>query len=218
MKKTILISLTFLSLLSCKDNREPWLLEYQSTECTLFKLEEKISIDSLKTSQKFSVELSAIKNEIAKIEKPIESEIIQLNHKIGEINIKYLNESRKISEKHEQVYGHISTPEFEKKLQQNDENNNREVLTIEDKITILQSKLNGNKTYKVLILKQNKIKTKIIEATNAVREKYATTFDSLKHKLDNQNSDFRMILQDLDNPEKLSFKIQREKIRANPCK
>lgn len=203
---------------SCKDDREPWLKEYQNAKCTWTKKEAEFKADSIKSIVRVSVDLISIKKEVDEISKPIQSEIALLNHKINQINIKYLNESRKISETHEQIYGHISTPEFEKKLKQNDENNSREVLTLENKIAVLQSKLKDNETYQELISKQNKIKEQIAKTTNTIKEKYTVTFDSLKHKLDDQNSDFRMILQDLNDTEKQSFKNQREKIRVTPCK
>lgn len=218
MNKFFPIIIVFVLTTSCKDNREPWLQEYLNTKCTWAKKEAEFKADSIQSVMRVSVDLISIKKEIEEISNPIQSEIALLNHNINKINIKYLNESSKISEAHEQIYGHISTPEFEKKLKQNDENNSREVLTLENKIAVLQSKLKDNKTYQELISKQNKIKEQITKTTTIVKEKYTVTFDSLKHKLDNQNSDFRMILQDLNDTEKQSFKIQREKIRVTPCK
>lgn len=218
MNKFFLIIIIFVLTTSCKDNREPWLKEYQNTKCSWAKKEAEFKADSIRSIKKWNVDLISIKKEIDEISKPIQSEIALLNHNINKINIKYLNESRKISETHEQIYGHNSTPEFEKKLKQNDKNNSREVLTLENKITVLQSKLKDNKTYQELISKSNQIKGQIAKTTNTVKENYTVTFDSLKHKLDNQNSDFRMILQDLNDTEKQSFKIRREKIRVTPCK
>lgn len=218
MNKFFPIIIIFVLTTSCKDNREPWLKEYQNTKCSWAKKEAEFKADSIQSIKKWNVDLISIKKEIEEMSKPIQSEIALLNHKINEINIKYLNESSKISEAHEQIYGHISTPEFEKKLKQNDENNNREVLTLENKIMVLQSKLKDNKTYQELISKQNQIKERIAKTTTIVKEKYTVTFDSLKHKLDNQNSDFGMILQDLNDTEKQSFKNQRGKIRVTPCK
>lgn len=218
MNKFFPIIIIFVLTTSCKDNREPWLKEYQNTKCSWAKKEAEFKADSIQSIGRISVDLISIEKEIEEISKPVQSEIALLNHNINKINIKYLNESRKISETHEQIYGHFSTPEFEKKLKQNDEKNSREVLTLENKIAVLQSELNRNKTYQELILKQNKIKEQITKTAAIVKEKYTVTFDSLKHKLDNQNSAFRMILQDLNDTERQSFKSQREKIRVTPCK
>lgn len=218
MSKLILIVLAFLLIISCKDNKEPWLQEYQNTKCTWAKNEAKFKADSIQNIGKLSVDLISIKKEIDKFSKPIQSEIIQLNHKIKEINIKYLNESHKISEMHEQIYGHISTPEFEKKLQQNDEKNESEVLSLENKIVVLQSKLKDNKTFQELISKQNKVQQQITKISNAAKEKYAVTFDSLQGILDSQKSEFKGIMQNLSESDKRKFIKQRGEIRANPCK
>lgn len=69
-----------------------------------------------------------------------------------------------------------------------------------------------------MVLKQNKIKEQITKTINIIKEKYTVTFDSLQKELDNQNYDYKYILQKLRDTEKQIFKSQREKIRANPCK
>lgn len=218
MYKSILISLAFLLATSCIDNRATWLQEYQNTKCIWAKVEEKLELERIQSTRKLNIELIVLNREVDEIAKPIQSKIALLNHKINGINIKYLNESRKICEAHEQIHGHISTPEFEKKLKQNDENNNREVLILESKITVLQSKLNDNKAYLDFVLKQNKTEEQIVKITTILKEKYTVTFDSLQKELDNQNYNYKYILQKLSNTEKESFKSQREKIKTHPCK
>lgn len=110
----------FLLVCSCTENRNNWLQKYQNTKCTWFQVNEKFRIDSIQSVSKLSVEYNAVKNEVDKISIPIQTEIALLNDKISDVNIKYLSKSRKISEAHKQIYGHISTLNFEKKLKQND--------------------------------------------------------------------------------------------------
>lgn len=218
MNKSITIIFILVLTTSCKDNKETWLQEYQNTKCNWVKNEAKFEVDSIQNIEKLSIDLISIKNEIDKIKKPIQSEITRLNHRINEINIKYLNESRKISETHEQIYGHISTAEFEKKLKQNADYNNRETLTLENKITALQSKLKDNESYQELISKQNKIIEKITKITNVIKEKYNVAFDSLQKELDNQNYEYKYILQKLDKTERQKFSKAKDSIKQNPCK
>lgn len=218
MNKSITIIFILVLTTSCKDNKETWLQEYQNTKCNWVKNEAKFEVDSIQNIEKLSIDLISIKNEIDKIKNPIQSEITRLNHRINEINIKYLNESRKISETHEQIYGHISTAEFEKKLKQNADYNNRETLTLENKITALQSKLNDNESYQELISKQNKIIEKITKITNVIKEKYNVAFDSLQKELDNQNYEYKYILQKLDKTERQKFSKAKDSIKQNPCK
>jgi hypothetical protein len=217
MKKPILISFIFVLVTSCIDNREIWLQEYKSTKCSWDKVQADFKKDSITNSAKYSVQLEKIQTEIQKIEVPIHSEIELLNNKIGQINIKYLNESRKIYEEQERVSGHNANPEYERRLDENDKNNNREVLALENKKTLLQLKLNENKTLQELLVKQKQIQQQITAATTILKDKYSVTFDSLKTKLQNQNSDFRMILGDLNTKDKESFKSQKDKINQNPC-
>lgn len=218
MNKSITIIFILVLTTSCKDNKETWLQEHQNTKCNWVKNEAKFEVDSIQNIEKLSIDLISIKNEIDKIKKPIQSEITRLNHRINEINIKYLNESRKISETHEQIYGHISTAEFEKKLKQNADYNNRETLTLENKITALQSKLKDNESYQELISKQNKIIEKITKITNVIKEKYNVAFDSLQKELDNQNYEYKYILQKLDKTERQKFSKAKDSIKQNPCK
>lgn len=69
-----------------------------------------------------------------------------------------------------------------------------------------------------MISKQNKIIKKITKITNTVKEKYNRAFDSLQKKLDNQNYDYKYIMQKLDNFERQKFSKAKESIKQNPCK
>lgn len=218
MCKSIWILVTLLLATSCIDNRKSWLQEYKKTKCTWAKTDKKIRLETIQNTRQLNLELITINQKINQIIKPIESEIALLNHRINEINIKYLSRSRKISDVHEQNYGHISTPEFEKKLEQNDNNNNREILPLKNKIVIAQSKLNQNETYLSLIAEQNKIKVKIDVITTIVKGKYLASFDSLKKELDNQNYDYNFIFQQLDKMERQKFSKERASIEQKPCK
>ena len=217
MRKSIWILVTLLLATSCIDNRKSWLQEYKKTKCTWAKTDEKVRLESIQNTRQLNLELITINQKINQIIKPIESEIAFLNHRINEINIKYLNDSRKISDVHEQNYGHISTPEFEKKLEQNDNNNNREILPLKNKIVIAQSKLNQNETYLSLIAEQNKIKAKIDEITAIVKGKYQASFDSLKKELDDQNYDYNSIFQQLDKIERQKFSKEKASIEHKTC-
>ncbi|MBF4518953.1 hypothetical protein IRZ71_21565 [Flavobacterium sp. ANB] len=218
MYKSVLISFTFFFICSCADNRDSWLQKYQNTKCAWAKVHIKFKNDSIQSITKLNDELNSIKEDIDKISKPVQYQTEVLKNKISNVRIKYLSESRKIYEEQEQVYGHISTPEFEKKQEQNNDNNNREVLILENKIAVLQSKLNNNTNYQELVLKQNSLKQRIAKTTNGVQEKYKVSFDHLQKELDDQNYNYKYILEKLNKTEKQNFENQRERIRANPCK
>lgn len=218
MRKFIWILVTLLLATSCIDNRKNWLQEYKKTKCTWAKTDEKVRLETIQNTRQLNLELITINQKVNQIIKPIESEIAFLNHRINEINIKYLNKSRNISEAHEHIYGHISTPEFEKELEQNENNNIREITPLKNKIAFFQSKLNQVATYLYLIAEQNKIKVKITVITTAVKDKYQVTFDSLQKELDRQNYDYNYILQKLDRNERQKFNNGKASIKQKPCK
>lgn len=212
----LLLYVCFLAT-SCSDNRIVWLKEYQVTKCFYEKTQANFKQDSISSLAKQIAKLAEIQTEIQKIELPIHSEIAALNHKIGQINIQYLEKSQAISEEQERISGHNPNAVFENKIDENDKNNNREVRIFENKIKELQSKLDDNKTLQELLAKQNQIQEQIQLKSSLLKEKYRITFDSLENKLDNHNSDFRMILEDLKDTEKEKFKNLRKKATLNPC-
>jgi hypothetical protein len=165
MKKTILILFAITLVVSCSDNRESWLQEYKKTKCSWAETKANFEKDSIINSSNYIVKLVEIKTKIKEIEQPVHSEIEQLNYKIGQVNIKYLNKSRKISDEQERINGHNSTPEYENRMDQNDQDNNREVLTLENKKSLLQLKLDGDKKLQELVLKQNRIQQQIVSVT-----------------------------------------------------
>ncbi|MFH6935979.1 hypothetical protein [Flavobacterium sp. FlaQc-30] len=217
-KKTLSIALLLALTASCRNISDTWLKEYQKTKCEWDKKEKEFKLDSIERTAGVNAELISVKNEIARLTIPIQYQIKELDSQISKTNIKYLKKNREISDRQEAAYGHISTPEFEMKLKENDDNNIGEVQILENKKKILQSKLNDNKTYQKLIFRQNQIKDKTLKITQKIQENYNIIFDGLKQKLDNQNSDYRMILLDLNNIEKQNFKNQRDQINKNPCK
>jgi hypothetical protein len=218
MKKIILILFTFLLVTSCIDNRESWLQEYQNTKCAWNTVDIKYKSDSIKQLENLSVNLISLKKEIHKISKPIENKIAILDSRIGKSTIKYLDESRKVSEAHEMIYGHNSTPEFEKKQDQITKKSDIEIAVLKNEITILKSKLNKDETYNKLVAKKNKINTQVAKIAAILKEKHKTIFDSLQKELDNQNYDYNYILQKLNKTEKIEFSKAKERIKLNPCK
>nr|WP_315172336.1 hypothetical protein [uncultured Flavobacterium sp.] len=218
MPKTTLLFLILFAFTSCKYKENSWLKNYKEIKCNYAKVEELRSNDSLKKISKIGKELSEIKLEISKIEKPITHEISKLENSKGEIVIKYLNASNKITQIQTDKYGHNSTPEFERKLAKNERKGNSETKVFENKIEFLNQQLVQNSKYQELKIKESKIKSEINEAYISIKEKYAKQFETLQNDLNYLNSQFKEIISDLDEKEKQIFIRKKENIKENPCK
>lgn len=203
---------------SCKYKENSWLKNYKEIKCNYEAVERLRSNDSLNKIIKIGKELSEIKLEISKIEYPITQEIAKLENTKGEIVIKYLTASNKITQIQTDKYGHNSTPEFEHKLMENERKSNLETKVFENKIELLKQKLAQNSKYKELKIKENKTQSKISETYISIKEKYAKQFEKLQNDLNYLNSQFKEIKSDLDEKEKQIFIRKKESIKANPCK
>jgi len=215
-KTTLLILITFL-LIACKSKQEAWLQDYQETKCNWLKLEATEGKDTLNNIEKFNTQLTAINDEIEVINKPIQSSISLLNTEKEKTIQKYHDEYRRITDAHNDIYGHVSTPAYERKVDQNTKAGDAAVKIIDDKISALQATMEGNKSYQTANEKQIKLMETITAQNKIIKEKYKKQFDELQYILDEQNSDFKFILSELSDSEKQIFIRKRNDIRKNPC-
>jgi hypothetical protein len=218
MPKTTSIFLIFFVFAGCKYKENSWLNNYKEIKCKYAKIEELRSNDSINKINKLGKELSEIKIEISKINRPIAGEIAKLENSRSEIVIKYLNESNKISQIQTEKYGHNSTPEFERKLAENEREGNSKTKVFENKIDILNQKLAKNNKYRELKTKESIIKSEITEAYISIKEKYSKQFENLQYDLNYLNSQFQEISSDLDEKDKQILIRKKDNIKANPCK
>ncbi|MCB9074234.1 MAG: hypothetical protein H6552_01670 [Chitinophagales bacterium] len=217
MYKTTLLILITLLLIACKSKQENWLQDYQKIKCKWFSLEEEVSKDTLKNTEKFSYQLTIINNEIETINKPIQNSISLLNEEKEKTIQKYQDEYRKITNAHSDIYGHISTPAYERKIEQNTKMSDIAVKIIDDKITTLQVTIEKNIAYQSGKAKQLKIQEEITAQNKIITEKYKPKFDELQYILDEQNEDFNYIKSELSDAEKQIFIRKRNAIRKSPC-
>lgn len=216
MHKTIIIAVICF-LVACKSNQENWLQDYQKTKCNWLSLEEVVSKDTLKNIEKFSTQLTAINNEIEEINKPIQNSISLLNAEKEKTIQKYQDEYRKITDANSDIYGHISTPAYEKKVEQNTQMSDAAVKAIDDKITALQATMEKNTSYKATNEKRIKLQEAITAENKIIKEKYKPQFDKLQYELDEQKDGFKYIVSELSDAEKQSFTRKRDAIRKKPC-
>jgi hypothetical protein len=217
MYKTIIIVVISCLLVACKSKQENWLQDYQRTKCNWLKLEATEDKDTLNNIEKFNTQLTAINDEIGAISKPIQNSILLLYTEKEQTIQKYHEEYRKITDAHSDIYGHVSTPEYEKKVEQNSKMSDAAVKIIDDKITALQATMERNENYQTANAKRIKLLETITAQNKIIKEKYKLQFDELQYILDEQNSNFKYILSELNDTEKQIFTRKRNDIRKNPC-
>lgn len=217
MAKTASIFLIFFVFASCKYKENSWLNNYKEIKCKYAKIEGLRSNDSLNKISKLGKELSEIKIKISKISKPISDEIANLENSRSKIVVKYLNASNKISEIQTAKFGHNSTPEFEKKLADNEKEGNSKTKFFENKIGFLNQKLFKNNKYQELKTKESNIKSEISEEYISVKEKYSKQLENLQYDLNYLNTQFKEIALNLNQQDLKTLTKNRDSIKQNPC-
>src|SRR5947207_627041 len=127
MKKGISLLLTFMILISCKKKEHSWLEEYQQTKCKWSNTEKLFKNDSLLASNKFGYKLTELNKKIKLIQEPYQDKIEAIQKQIEDVHEKHLEISRKFTDAQTQKYGHRSTPEYERKLDLNQQDENQKV-------------------------------------------------------------------------------------------
>lgn len=217
MPKTTTIFLIFFVFAGCKYKENSWLNNYKEIKCKYAKIEQLRSNDSLHKISKLGKELSKIKIEISKIEKPIIDEIAKLENLRSEIVIKYLNAGNKITELQTDKFGHNSTAEFEHKLAENEKEGNSKTKVFENKIDILNQTLAENNKYRELKTNESKVISQITEAYVSIKEKYSKQLENLQYDLNYLKIQFKEIASNLNAQEIKTLTINRDSINQNPC-
>lgn len=217
MPKITSIILIFFVFASCKYKENSWLNNYKEITCNYKKIEELRSNDSLNKISKLGEKLSQIKTEISKIDKPIIEQITRLENSRSEIVVEYLSKSNQITDQQTDKFGHISTPEFEKKISENEKEANSKTKVFESKIEFLSQKLAENNKYQELKAKESKIKSEIAEEYISIKEKYSKQLENLQYDLNYLNNQFKELASNLNTQELKTVTKNRDSIKQNPC-
>ncbi|MBI3258499.1 MAG: hypothetical protein HYZ54_03325 [Ignavibacteriae bacterium] len=219
MIKRLTIMFVCCIVVSCQDNKNNWLQSYQESKCLWHQTEIKFSKDTIEGTEKLHSQIIQVGTKIKEVERPYKERIVLIKKNIQTIKQKYHSEYRRISDAHSFIYGHISTPEYEKKVAQVTLKSENEVVSLQKEISTVNIELERNKNYRDLNRQSDQLKKEISERKSSVKkEKYQLIFDSLQRVIDNQNLQFKSILLELKESEKQDFINQRENVRTNPCK
>jgi hypothetical protein len=219
MNKFIVLTIIIGLLYSCSNNdeKQDWLRNYQEVKCLWVKTENDFGKDTLQETHKLYEQYKLINNKMEVIQMPFSSKMKALITKIEVVNQKYQDEYRRITDAHDLIHGHKSTPEFEKRINNLTANQSEELASLQTQMTTIENELEKNKVYKDLKQESKSLTEEILKTKTNIKARYKLTFGDLQRKLDNQNKQFKKISFTLKAPEKQAFIASRDSIRTNPC-
>lgn len=212
----ILISL-FLFIIGCVDRKEQWIEHYAQAKCAWQKEENALTSDSLKLIAPLAMEMKELLREKEEIANLYENKIDVLKNQIKDEEKQYKKEYRKLTDTHNEKYGHVSTSEYEKSLMRIQQNRDNRIALIQKKIKEISDELLTYDKYQNLLQRIALIESKIKEQDSVIQNSHKPVFDSLQNELDNLNSNYKRIMSDLTNEEKMVLESTRDSIRKNPC-
>lgn len=218
MKNIFLVFISAFFLCSCSEPTKKWLRDYQQAKCKWSTTEQAFATDTLQATEKLYQQLAETKTEIERVQAPFLVRISAIEKNIKTTRQKYFDKYKNMTDAHNQIYGHVSTPEYEKKVAENESQKNNAVAELNNKIIAIKKEMESIVEYKTLQQKFETLTSAIQKANAISKQKFKPTFDSLQTVIDNSNYLFKNILQELKETQKQNFLNERDSIRANPCK
>lgn len=216
-RRTYLFIVFVIFIMGCVNRKEQWIEHYAMAKCSWDKEEKALASDSVKLISPLVIEMERLKIARKEIAAPFNEIIKDLENQIKDEQKKDKKEFRKLTDAHYEKYGHVSTPEYEKSLIRIQNNSNNRIASIQKKIKTISDEMHSNGDYQNLVGKIALIEEIIKEQDSIIQTNHAPVFDSLQDALNNLNSNYKTILNDLSNDEKQIFQSERDSIRKYPC-
>lgn len=212
----LIVALTVV-LNSCGNKTENWLNDYAKTKCAYQQEEQMMQDDSVSQITPFVLEKENLLQELNLLSVPFQNRIELMNQEIAEALIKFGEEYRKKTDKHSAQYGHISTPEYEKAIENLQIKRDTKISLLKEDIKQINEELSSdseilNKSQQVELLG-----SKIDSLWHSISSNHQPTIDSLQQVLNKLNGNYKNIMNELSQEEKKSFEMSRDSIRSNPC-
>ena len=173
--------------------------------------------DSVRQIAPFVLEKENLLKELNLLSAPFQNRIELLNQEIAEALIKFGEEYRKKTDKHSAQYGHISTPEYEKAIENLQIKRDTKISLLKENINQINEELSNDSEIKNKSQEIELLESKIDSSWNSIIDKHRPIIDSLQQELNTLNRNYKNILNELSQEEKKSFEMSRDSIRSNPC-
>lgn len=217
MRNKILTALIILCFAACKNKSADWISNYQHVKCEYAKTQMLFDADTLNTTKELYANVNTVQIQINKIETPYLKRIGVVEEKAKLVKENYFTEYRRISAEQNKIYGHQSTPGYDKKIEDLDQKQKKELDILFKQRESINKELYENINYIDLVSKLNQLLTEIESAKAIVKEKYQPTFDSLQNLLNGLNKQFKTIILNMEKEDEQKFTSQRDDIRKSPC-
>ncbi len=202
---------------SCGNKTENWLNDYAKTKCAYHQEEQMMQDDSISQIAPLVLEKENLLQELNLLSAPFQNRIELLNQEIAEALIKFGEEYRKKTDKHSAQYGHISTPEYEKAIENFTIKRDTKISLLKENINQINEELSNDSEIKNKSQEIELLESKIDSSWNSIIDKHRPIIDSLQQELNTLNRNYKNILNELSQEEKKSFEMRRDSIRSNPC-
>lgn len=204
-------------LTSCENKTENWLHDYAKTKCAYQQEEQIMQDDSVNQITPLALEKENLLQKLTLSSEPYNKSVEKLNKEIRDEGKNYMKNYRKVTDKHNEKYGHVSTPEYEKVIENLQIKRDTKISSLQENIKKINDELSSDSEIQNKSQQIELLESKIDSSWISISGKHQPIIDSLQQELNTLNRNHKNILNELSQEEKKSFEMSRDSIRNNPC-
>jgi hypothetical protein len=201
----------------CADKKEHWVGSYAEVKCAYQREKDAMAADSARVIVPLVKEREDLLKKINEAAAPFNAEIDRLKAEIAVQQNNYKKEYRIVTDKHNDKYGHVSTPQYKNAISRLQLTRDERVAAIQEKIKAVQSRREADKNYRELTGSLELLDEKIKAGNDQLKRNHVAAFDSLQNVLNSLNHEYKTIVTALSAAEKQTLEARRDSIRENPC-
>jgi hypothetical protein len=206
-----------IGLASCVNKEDQWLNQYKKTKCAYKTEYDKLKSDSLIHIEVLLPKKVNLQKELSEFKVMYESKIKRLETTIEKTEAEYLKLSKIARDKQNEKYGHISTPDYEKKLEQIETIRALKINQLREKIVDVKREMESEDVYISITNELKKQEDRIKSLSDSIVKAHEPTLDSLQNALNIENEYYKRLYNGIPESERAIFKQKRDNIRMNPC-
>lgn len=213
---TLIVALSVM-LNGCGNKTENWLNDYAKITCSYQQEQQMMDNDSVKQITPLALEKENLLQKLTLSSEPYNKRVEKLNKEIRDEGKNYMKNYRKVTDKHNEKYGHVSTPEYERVIENLQIKRDTKISLLKENIKKINEELNSDSEIQNKSQEIELLESKIDSSRNSIIGKHQPIIDSLQQELNTLNRNHKNILNELSQEEKKSFEMSRDSIRNNPC-
>jgi hypothetical protein len=212
MKKLItFLCILYVLIQGCTNETNDWLTDYQRVKCAYKNVEDTQRKDS---SDFYNSEgYKMLEKKINLYTRPFTEKISHYKDEIIAANKVFKEQYRKVTDQHNIEYGHVSTPHYERKIAELENERSKKISQCEKEIEHLLQKVEADPKVKEA---RNKLKTLRFSFENQTKE-LSLKKDSLQEELNELNRLKKHLVAKLKDGALDSFNKKVEAVKLNPC-